>query len=707
MSESHAFQAEISQMMHLIIHAFYSNKEIFLRELISNAADAIDKGKYAFFQNKGEDGGAPPEYRIRLRLDKSAKTILLSDNGIGMDREDIIQNLGTIAKSGTKAFLETLQERPEDMSLIGQFGVGFYSAFLVADRVQVYSRKRDAEADTFVCWESDAVESFTISEVTRAELPFEHPFSETNQSETHLLLHIKEAHEEFLEDSKVRTIIRTHNSFITYPIELEVTRSKDEQVPVEENEIVDPSETTVTTDASGVQTRTVTSTWKEWECLNKDKPVWLRSPEDVTEQEYMAVYRNISGELHKYSGLKHISGEGSLNFKGLLFTPARPSRDLYDSVKKKSTIKLYVKKVFITDQCSELLPEWLEFMFGAVDCEDLPLNVSRELLQGNKAIRMISKHIVKKSIELLTEIMEKGGDEWKEFYKNFSRSIKFGVNADSTHREKLLELLRYDSTHAEDEKTPRSLAQYVASMKEGQAEIYYITGERKELLLGSPFLEAMQGRGYEVLYMTDAIDEYVMQQVPLYQGKKFINISRAGFKLPGSEEEDSEAWENTVKSHEEVCKAVKQCLGDQVDKVVVVDHLVESPCSLANPESGWTANMERIVRAQALKTNMGMKVNRTLQLNPNHTIVRELKKRVDADTGTSTGVKDIVKLMYEVAAVSSGFSLDAPQDFVKRVFRMIQLGICEEEDASTEAVDLEAPMEEEDSKTMEQMEQID
>jgi len=672
-TETFAFQAEINQLMSLIINTFYSNKEIFLRELVSNASDALDKIRHKSFQESSALD-AQKELFIHIVPDKTNKTLSIIDSGIGMTRADLITFLGTIAQSGTKSFMEKIKNG-EDISCIGQFGVGFYSAYLVAGHVSVTSKHNDDEQ---YVWESNAGGTFTV----RKDLPD----AEQLLRGTKITLHLKDEFSTYLEESQLRNLLKKHSEFISYPISLQIQKTEereiedadadanadiDEKKPDESGEpVIEEVNDEAEDKSKSKKMKKVSEVVYSWDVTNKHKPIWTRSPDEVSIEEHNAFYKSISNDWDDPILHKHFSVEGQLEFKSVIYVPKRSSNNMFNqSSKKKFNMKLYVRRVFIMDGTDELCPEWLSFVHGIVDSEDLPLNISREILQQNKIMKVMKKNIIKKCIELFEELAETE-DKYKSFYEQFGKNIKLGIHEDEQNRERLLPLLRFQSTtHSTGLGT--SLKDYVSRMSESQPGIFYISGESIAALENAPFLEKLKRKGYEVLYLIDPMDEYMVQIVKDFDGKKLLSATKDGIQLDLDDD-----FENNKKDTEQLCLQFKNILGSSVEKVICSNRLVESPCCIVTAEYGWSANMERIMKAQALgdaSARQYMNAKKILEINPTHPIIQHMRHNEE------TSNKDFVWMLYESSLISSGFTLDEPNAYVKRIYTIIESGLSMDE----------------------------
>jgi len=679
-TETYAFSADINQLLSLIINTFYSNKEVFLRELISNASDALDKIRY---QSLTDSYALNSESKLEIRIsfDKDNKRLIIQDTGIGMTKDDLIKNLGTIAKSGTKAFIESLSSG-SDISMIGQFGVGFYSAYLVADRVEVISKNN---GDTMYKWESTAGGSFVVSDAKEEEVSY---LSITRG--TAIIMHLKDDMHNYLEENEIRRLIKKHNQFIDYPIYLQTFKTRDvvDESTMEEQKTEAKTETddVKVEDVEETKKETKTETYVDWEHVNSEKPLWTRNPKDITQEQYASFYKTVSGDYEDHLDVTHFSVEGQLEFKGILFIPKRAPFDMFnEGLKKPNNIKLYVRRVFITDNCEDLVPEYLRFIKGVVDSEDLPLNISRETLQQNKIMKVIKKNITKKTLELFTQLSE-DNEKYNTFYEQFGKNIKLGVHEDSVNRTKLASLLRYESSKSESLLT--SFDDYIGRMKEGQKGVYYITGESKKAIVNSPFLEKLKKRDIEVLYMVDALDEYVTQQLKEYGTHKLICITKENLELD-DESSEKETFESLKKDYEKTCAYMKTVLGDSVEKVIVSNRLESSPCVLVTNQFGYTANMERIMKAQALGSNNSMSYmmsKKTMEINPYNNIIKRIYTKVNLGQEDRM-LNDLIHLLYDVTLQSSGFSLDDPVSFSKRILKFVDIGLGS--DGSEDSDDIE------------------
>ncbi|GMI91335.1 SHEPHERD, HEAT SHOCK PROTEIN 90.7, HEAT SHOCK PROTEIN 90-7 [Hibiscus trionum] len=712
-AEKFEFQAEVSRLMDIIINSLYSNKDIFLRELISNASDALDKIRFLSLTDKEVLGeGDTSKLEIQIKLDKEKKILSLRDRGIGMTKEDLIKNLGTIAKSGTSAFVEKMQSSG-DLNLIGQFGVGFYSVYLVADYVEVISKHND---DKQYVWESKADGAFAISEDT---------WNEPLGRGTEIRLHLREEAQEYLEESKLKELVKKYSEFINFPIYIWASKEVDVEVPADEDDSSDEEENADTSSSEEGEdedadksedddaekkpkTKKVKETTYEWELLNDVKAIWLRSPKEVTDEEYTKFYQSLAKDFsdEKPMAWSHFTAEGDVEFKAVLFVPPKAPQDLYESYynTNKANLKLYVRRVFISEEFDELLPKYLSFLMGLVDSDTLPLNVSREMLQAHSSLKTIKKKLIRKALDMIRKIaeedpdessgkddkeVEKSGDDdekkgqYTKFWNEFGKSIKLGIIEDATNRNRLAKLLRFESTKSDGKLT--SLDQYISRMKSGQKDIFYITGTSKEQLEKSPFLERLKKKNYEVIFFTDPVDEYLMQYLMDYEGKQFQNVSKEGLKI-GKDSKNKELKE----SFKELTKWWKGALANEnVDEVKISNRLDNTPCVVVTSKFGWSANMERIMQSQTLSDaskQAYMRGKRVLEINPRHPIIKELRERVVKDPEDES-VKQTAQLIYQTALMESGFNLADPKDFASRIYSSVRSSLEISPDATVEEED--------------------
>ncbi|KAG2483309.1 hypothetical protein HYH03_017812 [Edaphochlamys debaryana] len=702
-AEEFTFQAEVNRLMDIIIHSLYSNKDIFLRELISNASDALDKIRFLSLTDKEQLGtGETSQLEIKIWLDPETKTLNIRDRGIGMTKDDLIKNLGTIAKSGTSAFLEQMQ-KGGDMNLIGQFGVGFYSVYLVSDYVEVISKHND---DTQYIWASTADGSFSISEDKENE-----PLGRG----TLIKIHLKDEAQEYASEGKLKELVHRYSEFINFPIYLQTEKEVD--VPVEEEEAKEEAkeeEGEEEEDEEGAEDAeeetkeeekpkaTRKEKRKEWDLLNDNKAIWLRKPSEVTEEEYQKFYKAVSKDYTDALNYSHFRAEGDVEFRSILYIPSIAAYDFYDKYYEKAQhgLKLYVRRVFISDDMKELIPRYLSFVKGIVDSDTLPLNVSREMLQQEAALKTIKKKVVRKVLDMIrkmaeTEVkckaMEEKGEtedkpsekdcgQYGKFWEQFGRAIKLGIIEDSTNRNRLAKLLRFHTSKSGDKLT--TLDEYIGRMKEGQKNIYYLAGTSKEEVAASPFVEQLLKKGYEVIFFTDVLDEYVMGHLLDYDDKKFANASKEDLKLTDKDEVEKKKDKELKESFKDLTKWWKKVADDKnLQNVKVSSRLATTPCVVVTGKYGNSANMERIMRAQAFSRPGASftPTQRTLEINPRHPLVRALKEKLDAASEDTMDEGSIAsaRLLYETALFESGFVPDDPKAFSQRMYAMLknQLGV--------------------------------
>ncbi|KAM6436567.1 endoplasmin [Liasis olivaceus] len=673
-SEKFAFQAEVNRMMKLIINSLYKNKEIFLRELISNASDALDKIRLMSLTDESVLS-ANEELTIKIKCDKEKNMLHVIDTGIGMTKDELIKNLGTIAKSGTSEFLNKITEMQEEnqstSELIGQFGVGFYSAFLVADKVIVTSKHNN---DSQQIWESDSNEFSVI----------EDPRGDTLGRGTTITLVLKEEASDYLELDTVKNLVKKYSQFINFPIFVWSSKTETVEEPLEDEEIKDKDETD---DEAAVEeeeeekkpkTKQVEKTVWDWELMNDIKPIWQRPSKEVEEDEYKAFYKTFSKETDDPMTYIHFTAEGEVTFKSILFVPSTAPRGLFDEYgsKKSDFIKLYVRRVFITDDFHDMMPKYLNFVKGVVDSDDLPLNVSRETLQQHKLLKVIRKKLVRKTLDMIKKIAEEKYND--TFWKEFGTNIKLGVIEDHSNRTRLAKLLRFQSSHHESDLT--SLDQYVERMKEKQDKIYFMAGSSRKEAESSPFVERLLKKGYEVIYLTEPVDEYCIQALPEFDNKRFQNVAKEGVKFDESEK-SKETREALEKEYEPLLTWMKEkALKDKIEKAVLSQRLTQSPCALVASQYGWSGNMERIMKAQAYQTGKDISTNyyasqkKTFEINPRHPLIKDMLRRVQENEDDQT-VADLAVVLLETATLRSGYLLPDTKEYGDRIERMLRLSL--------------------------------
>ncbi|PAA49835.1 hypothetical protein BOX15_Mlig026879g2 [Macrostomum lignano] len=682
-AEKFTFQAEVDRMMKLIINSLYKNKEIFLRELISNASDALDKIRFLSLTNK-EVLSATDDLSIRIKADKDAKTLHVIDTGIGMTKEDLVKNLGTIAKSGTSEFFNKFNEaksQTEMTDLIGQFGVGFYSAFLVADRVTVITKNND---DKQYIWESDA-SSFSINEDPRGN---------TLKRGTEIILHMKDEGLDWLEPSSLRDLIVKYSQFINFPIYVWESRTETVEEAAEKSEEKKEKkdeDATVEEEKEKAEPKKVEKTVWDWRLVNENKPIWTRKPAEITDSEYNQFFKSFTKASEDPLAKTHFVAEGEVTFKSILFVPKTADFDAWSNFGKKTdNIKMYVRRVFITDNFEEMMPKYLSFIKGIVDSDDLPLNVSRETLQQHKLLKVIKKKLVRKALDMIKKIEP---EKYKEFWKEYSTNIKVGITDDAANRTRLSKLLMFWSSNNDKEQV--SLADYVSRMKEKQENIYFISGQSRKEVETSPFVEKLLKRGYEVLYLLEPIDQYAIQSLPEFEGKKFQNAAKDGLKIGEETAEVKERREAMVKDFEPLTKWLQEtALKDKIEKAQISDRLASSPCALVASQYGWDAAMDRVMRAQAYqKAGDPSQVHfasqkKILEINPRHPLIKELKRR-SADSPDDKTANQLATILYEAATLRSGYALEDSSGFAERLEAMLRRSVNIPESETVEEDDLD------------------
>ncbi len=619
MKETLGFQAEVKQLLQLMIHSLYSNKEIFLRELISNGSDACDKLRFEAINNDGLYE-SDPQLRVRVSFDKEARTVTISDNGIGLSREEAIDHLGTIAKSGTKEFFGKLSgDQQKDAALIGQFGVGFYSAFIVADRVTVESRRAGLDAAQGIRWESDGSGEFSIEGITKAGRG------------TDIILHLREGEDELLSGWKLKSIITKYSDHISLPIEMH----KEEWDEASSN----------------------MKQLDEWEAINKASALWTRSKSEVTEEQYHEFYKSLSYDYEAPLAYTHNRVEGRSEYTQLLYIPSHAPYDMWDRNQRKG-IKLYVKRVFIMEDAEQLMPAYLRFVKGVIDSADLPLNVSREILQESRDVKAIREGSTKKVLSMLEDLVANHAEKYTKFWNEFGQVLKEGMGDDPANKDRIAKLLRFASTHNDNADQTVSLSDYIARMKEGQDKIYYVTGDTYQAAKYSPHLEVFKKKGVEVLLLTDRVDEWMLSYLSEFDGKELQSVAKGGLDLGSLEDDaDKEAKQRVEGEFKDVLKKIDETLKDKIKEARVTLRLTDSPACLVSDERDMSGHLKRMLK-QAGQTAPDSKP--ILELNPEHPLVQRLKIE-------KNHFDEWVNILFDQAMLAEGGSLEDPAGFVRRL----------------------------------------
>jgi len=641
------YNTDVKQLLNLIVNTFYSTKEVFLRELISNASDSLNKLRHLSLTDP-QALDDTKELKIEIIPDKTLNTLTIRDTGTGMSEEELISNLGTLAQSTTKNYLVADADGNPLNNLIGKYGVGFYSVFLVSDKVMVRSKKSGCLQ---AVWESSInATSFTVKEDYDRQL----------LRGTEIVCFLRDEHKEYLDEPRLRDLVRQHSQFTDFPIRLCIQKEKDPESSDDDDdeskiEIVDPSKPLETTE--------------EWSLLNDQIPLWTRTPESVTPEEYKSFYKTIFHDWEDHLTVKQFSIEGKLNLRGILYIPSRAPFDMFESSKRQTNIKLYVRRVFIQDDCEKFCPSYLNFVQGVIDFTDLPLNISRETIQNQGSImKIVKKTVVKQCLEMFT-LLSKNPTDYKKFYNLFSKNLKLGFHEDPSSRTKIVELLRFYSNKSLN--TTISLKEYTDRADPDQKNIYYLDGESVEVLSSSPLIELLSKKGIEVLFLTEPIDPFLVQNLKDYKGKLLVSVSK---ELVLEEETSTQTQEEHFRQKfNPLCNHIKTILGEKIEKIIISNRLVDSPCALSTSEFGWSPRMEQIMKTQTLRDSTMhsfMASKKILELNPSHFIIQNLQE-IFSENPADLSLSTLTWILYDTALLTSGFSLTNPKDFVHRIYEVI------------------------------------
>ncbi|KAJ1975492.1 hypothetical protein H4R35_003126 [Dimargaris xerosporica] len=743
-SEKHQFDAEVPRLMNLIINSVYKNKEVFLRELISNASDALDKVRHEALVD-ASIMEAKPELNISIRSYPDKNMLVIRDTGIGMTKEQLREHLGTIAKSGTAEYMKHLEKKGAQGSsesdvneLIGQFGVGFYSAFLVAEKV-TFATKHPSEAKQYV-WTSTGGSDFAIYE--------DLPENDLGRGSA-ITLYFKEDDAHLLSSSKLKDLVEKHSSYISFPIYLWSTTTETIEVPVDEvqdsdedqaaddlkeeaqDEVEkkdsqdteedsdketkdepeveddDEEEDKDTSDAAQPKTTTKTIEKEEWVQVNAQKPIWLRDPKTVTTKEYNDFYQSFAKDTEDPLTYTHFTGEGKVNFRGLIFVPPKQPSDYLQSFQAMvNNVKLYVKRVFITEELGEFLPKYLNFVRVLVDAEYLPLNVSREMLQNTRELHAIKKSITRKAIDMFSQLAEKDPEQYQKFLENFGTNIRLGINEDHRNQARLAKLLRFASSHAD---SGVAFADYVSRMKGGQKQIYYVSAPTLEQAKKSPYVETLLARGYEVLFLTEQLDEYSMQALREFDGKVLRNVAQSGLEFGDEDDESKATIDELKKEYEPLTQYLGEALSDHVERAVVSNRLTKSPVAIAANQFGWSGTMERFMKAQTrgqndFMTSFMLNQKKILEVNPHHPVIKGLLGRVSQDKDDKD-LKLAAEILYETAAIQSGYDIKNVDQFARKIESFMRKSLGVDDDAEAEVEVKPAPERTEDDDEKEEAEE--